>query len=296
MNAEQSAMIRRHVGQLDSMPTVPAVIQPLMQLLQVPPEAVDVTRVKELISFDNVIAAQCLRMANSPLFGRRNVESVHDAVVTLGLKRIQAIVIGCSLNQLIRPTHWGFAPAVFWKHELGCAIVSRKLAQLVGYHDPEKAYVAGLLHDIGILVNSIVCADQFRECIEWATSVCMDLHRAEDERLGFNHCQSGRILADHWHIPQDLCDVIEFHDDVAVPNTTSLVALVHISDLLCRVRELGYGYYEVMGVDFAGSDAWKILREQYSNLANMDLARFTMDIDAMMPEIQTLVESIFAST
>ena len=101
MNAEKLNAIQQRIKALDTMPTIPAVIQPLIQLLQIPAEEVNLERVKELVSYDKAIAAQCLRMANSPLFGRRAIENLGDAIVTLGIKRIQSIVISCSLNQLI---------------------------------------------------------------------------------------------------------------------------------------------------------------------------------------------------
>jgi hypothetical protein len=72
-----------------------------------------------------------------------------------------------------------------------------------------------------------------------------------------------------------------------------LVALVHLSDLLCRVRELGYGYYEVMGIDLAGGAAWATLRTHCPKLASLDLARLSLDIDGAMAEIVSLVNAVF---
>src|SRR5271170_5547570 len=136
--------VRLKIRNLDSIPTIPAVVQPLLQMLQQAPENVDLKRVKELISYDKTIAAQCLRMANSPLFGRRAVETVADAVVALGIKRVQSIVLSCSLNQMVAADQWALDGHIFWRHSLGCALVARKMAQMISYSDPEKAYLAGL--------------------------------------------------------------------------------------------------------------------------------------------------------
>ena len=73
------------------------------------------------------------------------------------------------------------------------------------------------------------------------------------------------------------------------------MSLVHLSDLLCRVRDLGYGYYEVMGIDLAGDAAWAALVPHYPKLANIDLARLTMDIEASMDEIVHLVDAVFGA-
>ena len=168
------------------------------------------------------------------------------------------------------------------------------MAKLIGYPDPEKAYLAGLLHDLGVLVNTLACTEEFRKCIQAARDGRVALQRSEEEHLGFTHCQSGKILAEHWHFSADVIEVIEFHHEVAAaPASRPLVSLVHLSDLLCRVRDLGYGYYEAMGVDLTGGAAWATLVEHCPALANMDLARLTMDIDGAMEEIVAIVDMVF---
>jgi HD-like signal output (HDOD) protein len=286
--------IRPRIKALEAMPTIPAIVQQLASLLQLPAEEVDLKKIVELVSCDSTIAAQCLRMANSPLFGRRNTETVRSAVLALGLKRVEAILLGCCLNRIVPPGKWALEAVTFWRHSLGCALVSSKMAKLIGYPDPEKAYLAGLLHDLGILVNTVTCTEEFRGCVQSSRDGHVALHRSEQEYLGFTHCQSGKILAEHWKFSADLTAVIEFHHDAGpAPVAADLVSLVHLSDLLCRLRDLGYGYYEAMGVDLAGESAWATLVEQYPALANMDLARLTMDIDGAMEEITTVVDAVF---
>jgi hypothetical protein len=88
--------------------------------------------------------------------------------------------------------------------------------------------------------------------------------------------------------------VIEFHHEASTASPHPLVSLVHLSDLLCRLRDLGYGYYEAMGVDLAGDDAWTALVASYPALAKMDLARLTLDIDGSMDEIISVVDAVFS--
>ncbi|HZP16881.1 MAG TPA: HDOD domain-containing protein [Terriglobales bacterium] len=293
MKAEIAEKLRSKIRSLEAMPTVPAIVQPLASMLQLPPERVDIEKVVELVSRDSAIAAQCLRMANSPLFGRRNTETVRSAVVALGFKRVEAILLGCCMNRIVPPDKWACDPVIFWRHSLGCALVCSKLAKLIGYPECDKAYLAGLLHDLGILVNTLAFTEEFRRCIQAACDRRMPLHRSEEEHLGFNHSQSGKMLAGHWHFSADLIEAIEFHHDVAQAPGRPLVALVHLSDLLCRLRDLGYGYYEAMGVELAGDEAWDALVQHYPALARMDLARLTMDIDGAMDEITTVVNAVF---
>lgn len=286
--------IRPAITSLDAMPAIPAIVAPLAAMLQAPVEQVNVEQVVQLVSYDSSIAAQCLRMSNSPLFGRREVETVRSAILTLGLKRVQAILLGCCMNRIVPANKWAFPATTFWRHSLGCALVSRKLATLIGYPEPEKAYLAGLLHDLGLLVNTLACTEEYRKCIAAARDERVSLELVEEKVLGFTHCQSGKILAEHWKFSADLVAVIEFHHHV-VPTSVdvSLISLVHLSDLLCRLRDLGYGFYEAMGVDLARDEAWVSLAKHCPQLATLDLARLTMDIDGAMGEIVALVDAVF---
>ena len=93
---------------------------------------------------------------------------------------------------------------------------------------------------------------------------------------------------------KELVDAARCHHDVSLlPSAGPLACLVHLSDLLCRVRYLGYGYEEVIAVDLGGDVAWQTLVTTYPALENMDLVRFTLDIDGAMEQIVATVDSVF---
>ena len=78
--------LRKRVERLRALPTSPAVLQPLLALLQKPADDIDIKQIVELVSYEKSIAAQCLRIANSPLYGRsRATESIRAAVLSLGV-------------------------------------------------------------------------------------------------------------------------------------------------------------------------------------------------------------------
>ena len=258
MTMETLDRLRSRITSIDSMPTIPVILRPLLHCLDQPVEQIDITRIVELISYDKSIAAQCVRMANSALFGRNKpVESVRTAVMNLGMWRVRDLLFSNSLTQVIPANRWIVEPTVFWRHSLGVALVCRKFAEILGYPDTEKAYLAGLLHDIGILVNSMVAPEEFRATFEKATREQIPLNEAELATLGFTHCDSGRVLGEAWKITPELIQAIELHHDIGDPERGGpLVAIVHLSDLLCRLRDLGYGYYEPRQIDFANEPGW----------------------------------------
>jgi HD-like signal output (HDOD) protein len=287
--------LKRRVERLQCLPSSPEVLQPLLELLRQPSNRIDVKKVVQLVSYDKTITAQCLRIANSPLHGHtRETESIHAAVVSLGIQRVEDILMACCLHKFSSGAKWASDSGAFWRHSLGCAVVSRELADRIQFADPEKAYLAGLLHDLGILVNSLAYPEEYGAVLRSAAEKGIGLEEQETRDLGFTHCESGRILGSMWKLPRSVNEVIAFHHDLTnAPADNPVVALVHISDMLCRLRGLGHGYDEWRSVDLAADPAWEILVKHCPQLGKMDLARFTMDLDAFVPRVQALVESVF---
>jgi HD-like signal output (HDOD) protein len=282
---------------LRQIPTVPAVLGPLLGQLQRPAEQVDVQTITHLLEQDESLAAQCLHMANSPLYGRwQRVESLRAAVVSLGLHRVGDIAMSCSVLNLLPKGKTGMDSVFFWEHSLGCALVCRHLARQLKIGDPGKAYLAGLLHDLGIIVNLWVLPGEFRTSFELAKAEGVPLHEAEQRTLGFTHCDSGRLLAERWGLAPDLTEVVTYHHS---PENSSqhgeLVALVHIADLLCRMSGLNYGYVEERQLTLFEDAGFTFLARNSSSLKNFDWARLTFELEAYIEEVHSLVRTIYRS-
>jgi HD-like signal output (HDOD) protein len=296
VDTKLESQLRAQIEKLDSISTAPAILKPLLEMLRMPSEKISMEKVVELVSYDGAIAAQCVRLANSPLFGRRQTETVRAAVMALGLERVRSTLLGLCVNRVIPQDKWVIAPNAFWRHSLACALVTQRMAKRIEYPEPEKGYLAGLLHDLGFLVNSVLYTESFRECVNTAAEQHAPLHVIEEQVLGFTHCESGRMLSEHWGLSKELADAAGCHHNTSLLAAAGpLACLVHLSDLLCRVSYLGYGYDEIMGVDLGGDAAWQILVIKYPALASMDLVCFTLDIDGAMDEIVAAVDSVFGA-
>jgi HD-like signal output (HDOD) protein len=287
-------LIRERVERLNAIPTVPAIIRPLLFYLERPVDQVEVQRIVDLVSCDESISAQCLRVANSALYFRsREVKSVHGAVVVLGVRQIREILLSCSLLNLLPKDKWVIDPLVFWEHSLGCGLVSRFCARRARYKEPERAYLAGLLHDLGELVNMLSFQEEFRAAAHLARSEQIPLHQAELSALGFTHCDTGKILAEHWHLPEDITEVVEHHHDVQQAKLhPALVSLVSLSDRLCHAHELGYGTKESSEWKLEEDPAWAILTRDYPTLINLEPAQFVLEMGQFVLEASKLVRSI----
>ena len=287
-------LIRERVERLNSIPTVPAIIRPLLFYLERPVDQVEVQRIVDLVSCDEAISAQCLRVANSALYFRsREVRTVHGAIVVLGVRQVREILLSCSLLNLLPKQNWVIDPLVFWEHSLGCGLVSRFCARKARFAEPERAYLAGLLHDLGELVNMTSFQEEFRAAAQLARSEQIPLHQAELSALGFTHCDTGKILAEHWRLPEDITEVVEHHHDVQQAKLhPALVAMVSLSDQLCQLNELGYDVNGSPDWKLEEDPSWAILTREFPTIANADPAQFLMEMEQFIVEARKLVRSI----
>ena len=154
--------------------------------------------------------------------------------------------------------------------------------------------MAGLMHDIGFMVNCLVFSKEFAPVMERACQEGIPLDEVEQATMGFTHCETGRALAEKWKLADEIIEVIAHHHALEDSQKGQpLVALVHLSDLLCRMRGLGYGYYERHKVDLIADPAWAILLQEYRDLEGVDLARFTFELDEAVEDIHALVSTVF---
>jgi HD-like signal output (HDOD) protein len=288
-------VIRSRLEKLNSIPTVPAVIRPLLHYMEKPVDQMEVKRIVDMISCDESIAAQCLRMANSALyFLPQVVKTVHGAVVLLGVTQVREILLACSLLNLL-PKGQNLIPTLaLWEHSLGCAVVSREFARRIDYADPERAYLAGLLHDLGELINLVVFPHETCTCLASASAEQIPLYEVELASTGFTHCDSGSVVAEMWRLPYHLREVIQFHHTVQQSKLhPDLVGLVSLSDILCRANGLGYGYCEKAGPDPLQDVAWSILSMQSPKVARLSPALLVRELTRHAKHVGKHVQSIF---
>jgi len=286
--------LQYRVEGLHELPSLPAILFPILNQLSADSDEIDLQKTVQLVSHDGALTSQVLHMANSPLFGmRQRVETLRAAALTLGVQRLRDIVTSCCLMQ-ISPGEGEIDVSALWEHSLACALVSRNLARKLGYPDPERAYLAGLMHDLGILVNLLLIPREFTHAYEKAAAAQRSLRDVELEELGLSHEITGDLLSTHWHLFGYLSEVMRRHHE---PDRATLdpmlTALVNVADLLCRTSGLGYGYSENMQITFQQSYAWKIIEQYSPRLRYLDLVCFTLETDTYVNEVRSLVAVLF---
>jgi putative nucleotidyltransferase with HDIG domain len=175
-------------------------------------------------------------------------------------------------------------------------MVSKVIAEKIGYPDLEQAYIAGIIHDIGEVFLSNFMRNEFQAVLDSIKDKPIKLVDAEAQQLGTTHCEIGLCMARKWNFPAVYCDVIyNHHTPTEATIDPVLCAIVNLSDLFCNVRELNYDGREWVSFNLFEEQAWQILKNKSPSLAELDVERFCYELDDAVPDVKALVKSIFNS-
>lgn len=274
------------IGDIGDLPTLPQVVTQLMALLNDPNStAEDVT---EVMARDVALAAKVLKIANSSFYGlTQKVVSVKQGIVVLGFSVVKSLAISAAVFDVFSSNRGlAFNREDFWLHSSACAYAARYLAEnKVKGVDPEAAFMAGLLHDIGIMVLDQFAEEKFEEILDISLDEDLSYDEAEQEVLGTHHGAIGAAVAQHWQLPPELISAIEFHRSLAPGAVTDpLTKLVHLADFVCDQLKigssggivepaLGLDTLEILGLDPNDEDAIVAeLKDALSSVNSLSLA------------------------
>ena len=165
----------------------------------------------EVLMRDPALTAKILRVVNSPFYGmNREITTLTQAVVTLGLRAVSALALSTSIYDITGKWQSTVDRIRFWRHSLEVAIASRLVADAIRYPRPEEAFVSGLLHDLGLLVLEKSFEAKFATIWKQAPSG-EELVELEENTWGTNHARVGQFLLEQWKIPASICEAVGQH-------------------------------------------------------------------------------------
>ncbi len=209
MKAETEELIHSFLQSAGNLPTLPGIALRILNAVQ--QEETGLKEIGDILRSDPPLAAKVLKIANSSLYGRK-VSTVQHAVNLLGAELIRNLVLSFSLIQNIRAEDSSlFNYSRFWKDSLVNAIASRWIQQRRFPSLKEDAFIAGLIHNIGILILVRCAPLQYRQIQEMALEQDLPLYLAEEKVLELNHLQVGHYLARQWGFPNNLIAPIAYH-------------------------------------------------------------------------------------
>lgn len=256
----QDESIRRTVGSLSELPSLPRTYQALTLALAEP--EVPISKIAQIVELDVGISAKVLQLVNSAFFGiARPVTSIRDAVSFIGVATLKTLVLSVEMFGAFVPPRpiAGFSLEGLQRHARLTSYIAARLP--VPKHLSDIAMAAGLLHDVGKLILAWKFPERLQRLLG-ARNEPTPLYKMEETESGFSHAEMGAYLLGLWGLPYALVEAVALHHaPTRVPsNKFDAPAAVYIANLLAKVPgaarpardesewETNRGYLESLGV------------------------------------------------
>lgn len=219
------------------LPTLPQVVIHILESLS--DEQADADTLVQRLNTDPAIVARLLAAANSSAFGLSSqVASTRQAILVLGLKTVRHITLATALIEHFGHCTTGFDGRQLWRHSLGVGTCARVIAERLN-QNPEAAFSAGLLHDIGQLLMVAVAPEPCAEVRTLMQTQDLGIVAAEMTVFGYDHAIVGSELARLWKLPQDIVGAIHGHHDPDSGDDGEIGDVIHVAEVLSHALDLG---------------------------------------------------------
>lgn len=239
MHTEALPTLSDLISRISEISSPPLIYNRLHEAINHPRTSVgDIARI---ISEDPGLTTRVLKLANSPLYGSRQVDSINRAITLIGTKEIRDISLCvsmiCSFSTV--PKEF-FCLHNHWRHSIACGVLAKNIAIFQREPSVDRFFVAGILHDIGqaafcattpqILDNMIAIADHENTV----------LNEIENRELGYDHAIFGAELLKSWNIPLNIHELVRFHHTPSQSKSHGRDAtIIHLADIIAQA--FGYG-------------------------------------------------------
>lgn len=271
------------IGDVSSLPSRAVEIMTLAQDSQA-----DAEDLIELIRSDPAIAMRIMRTVNSSYHGiRQSVGNLKQAVMLLGFQEIRNIAMSAYVAPLFSesPGYKDFTREGLWNHMVATGIVAQHIAQTSERVNPQEAYLAGLLHDVGHVMIDQYLHKPFRRIIDAVTPE-RPAFQVERDLIGFDHAELGEYVAWKWKFPTHLTDAIGHHHhphDYEGANP-DMVCTVALSDWLCDFRHLS-----ALGISTTNAPPAELFAEL--GLERSQAAAIISELESALSRANTLARS-----
>jgi HD-like signal output (HDOD) protein len=188
-----------------------------------------------VIEHDVVVTAKLLQIVNSAQFGiRHKVVSITEAVQLVGIESVRGLVLGLQAFASYRE-HPGkkAPPAQLWDHSLRTALLARRLCRAQGFplQTSDRAFLAGLLHDVGRIVIDANAPEERAEVNQFAKDYGVSIAESERRRFGATHAEIGGYLLALWGIDDEVIRIVQHQESIPTfdGQDTRAIAALHVA-------------------------------------------------------------------
>ncbi len=235
MTEQRREALERLFSRIGDVACLPAAAEKVLRITQ--SEDADTEQLCEAIQNDPVLVARILRRLNSSYYAlSQKICDLKTAVSLLGMREIRNLALTVFVSKTFdgAAEHGTYRRENLWAHSVGVAVASRLVARVCGLAGCEEAYVAGLLHDIGLILIDQTLQRHFHKLVD-SINEQTPTHIVESRMLSFDHAMLGGFVARRWNFPDNVADAITFHHQpwCYTGQYKELVNVVAVANYLC---------------------------------------------------------------
>ncbi len=238
IKASPQSTLETVVQQIDEISTLPDVALRVIEVTNDPQAGA--LELKSAMETDVSLSARVLRIVNSSAYGLRTpVTNLQSAVAYLGFRQIRNLALTACISDFFQgnSTVGAYQRSNLWRHLVSVGICARMIAVRKQISYFEDVFLAGLLHDVGILLTDQYCHAQFRQLMEnLDTNVSLEAN--ERKLLGFAHTDLGASVALVWRFPAAVVESIRHHHSSInyAGEYIDTIRCVEVANMLCTFK------------------------------------------------------------
>ncbi|MCD4720868.1 MAG: HDOD domain-containing protein [Desulfobacula sp.] len=279
---------------IKKLPSFPQVATKLLEVSR--DETASLADLSKIVETDPGISVRVLEIVNSAMYGLgRKITALSEAVVFLGLDEIKKLAIGMTVFEKMFKSGRAkeFDRLLFWRHCLCVAVLSMEIAKETGYPDPEEAYIAGLLHDVGKVLLDIQGRMDYGEVIQEISVSTDPVIEKERSIIGLGHDDIGAFFCSMWKLPEKLVMAVKYHHQSFEPlnfskEETQLISIVSLADFLCWTQ--GIGSFDIIRPPILSPEVEKTIK-----LDSFDIIKCILHMNKEVETISEFYHFVFPS-
>jgi len=198
-----------------------------------------------IIEKDPPLLVRLLKRANSAFYSYpKTITGIRESIVLIGFNAVKELALSQKVCELFNQGEYleGYSRSEVWKHSVAVAVCAKLIYRREFARSGENIYSAGLLHDIGIIIEDQFLQNEFKYIQREFKANKKNLYEIENNDLGYNHTDIGKTLAENWKFPDELVAALGHHHN---PNGIedefkTITATLYIADYACQKNRIGY--------------------------------------------------------
>ncbi len=248
VTASNNPTVLKAVQKVAQIATLPEVTTKIIQLVEDPKSTAK--DLQDVIKYDVALSAKILKVVNSAFYGLpRQVGSVDRAIILLGLSTVKNIAVATSMVKLFagKKISSKFTSKDLWLHSLACGVFCKTISHVRGAEGADEIFVAGLMHDLGLLVEKQIYPDKLASVIDEVTTEKKNICDVEKSVFDADHQEFGSALSGKWKFPHIFQLATGYHHQPfkASKQHIEITATVHLADILAYKKQIGLHFENV---------------------------------------------------